>query len=164
MLLAPVNSRTLHRRDSSLDLLRSSIFLRWNAGECARTGAEQVSTRMEDGKNRYFLSAKTRSVARALYCAHQTVGTAGYIKRVRWGCRVNFGPLAACNWRIMLISCCKRITVRYMQIREQKNVTELAGNALQLNILSSCLTLNKRYTERKEWEMKSFFLTILSNF
>jgi len=34
-----------------------------NAGEYVRAGAEQVSTRTEDVKNRYFLSAKTRSVA-----------------------------------------------------------------------------------------------------
>lgn len=51
-----------------------------------------------------------------------------------------------------------------MQIRVQKNVTELTGNVLQLNILSSCLTLNKRYTERKELCKKLFFITILSNF
>jgi len=51
-----------------------------------------------------------------------------------------------------------------MQIRVQKNVTELAGNALQLNILSSCLTLNKRYTERKELCEKSFFNNIYKHY
>jgi len=38
-----------------------------NAGECARTEAEQVSTRTEDVKNRYFLSVKTRSVTKGAH-------------------------------------------------------------------------------------------------
>lgn len=66
------------------------------AGECARAEAEQVSTRTEDVKNRYFLSVKTRSVYQGRFIAHvELSGRQVTLNEFRWDCRVNFGPLAA---------------------------------------------------------------------
>lgn len=53
-----------------------------HAGEMpAPTGVEQVSTRTEDVKNRYFfISENAFRCKGALYYARRTVGTAGYVE------------------------------------------------------------------------------------